>query len=654
MQKLYQKDNVNYPKLATDTFFIDYNNTFAYRGKLDEAVKFIEDFQLLDRTLWKRFVQQFREDADWDAGWRGEYWGKMMCGACLVYQYTKNETLYAVLKETVCDIMTTQDELGRISTYFTDHEFDGWDIWSRKYVLLGMQSFLEICTEEELNQQIIASMCKQADYILSKIGKVQEGKKDINSATRHWRGLNSSSILEPIMRLYNLTKKQEYLDFATYIVERGGTDIVNIFQLAYEDQLYPYQYPVTKAYEMISCFEGLLEYYRIYKNEQHKQAVLRFADKILKSDFTVIGCCGCTHELFDHSTVRQANPININDARMQETCVTISLMRFFSQLNLVTGDSKYIDAFEISLYNAYLGALNTERQIEPNFVKEHPDFIIEPLPFDSYSPLTVGQRGCGIGGWRKMSDNHYYGCCACYGAVGIGLVPKTQLLTTDNGFALNLFIDGMASSTTPKGQKVELYMHTKYPVGDTVAIEIRLPAEEEFELLIRNPEWNKQTNISVNQQEVAVEKGYIPIKRKWKNGDRIEYSLDMRTQAIYPIPYGEQVLMNCVRWGKNYVIPTYDKEDEKAKDHIALRRGPIMLAQDDRLGYAIDKAFPILVNENGYVECTVPRTSQAEYAHWVEMQVPLANGDNLTMIDYGSAGKLWSSKNQIAVWILTK
>ena len=215
MRKLYQKDDVNYSKLDTDTFFIDYNNTFKYRGKIDEAIKFIEDFQLLDRTLWKRFVQQFREDADMDAGWRGEYWGKMMRGACLVYAYTKNEALYEVLKETVCDIITTQDELGRISTYFINHEFDGWDIWSRKYVLLGMQSFMEICTDEEFNQKLVDSMCIQVDYIISKIGKVQDGKKEINSATRHWRGLNSSSILEPIMRLYNITKKQEYLDFAT-------------------------------------------------------------------------------------------------------------------------------------------------------------------------------------------------------------------------------------------------------------------------------------------------------------------------------------------------------------------------------------------------------------------------------------------------------
>ncbi len=68
----------------------------------------------------------------------------------------------------------------------------------------------------------------------------------------------------------------------------------------------PYQYPVTKAYEMISCFEGLLELYRVTGDEKCKKAALNFTDRILETDFTVIGSCGCTHEFLDHSTVRQA------------------------------------------------------------------------------------------------------------------------------------------------------------------------------------------------------------------------------------------------------------------------------------------------------------------------------------------------------------
>ena len=69
-------------------------------------------------------------------------------------------------------------------------------------------------------------MCEQIDYIISKIGPKEDGKKPITSATRHWRGLNSSSILEPVVRLYSITGKKSYFDFAEYIVNEGGMDIV--------------------------------------------------------------------------------------------------------------------------------------------------------------------------------------------------------------------------------------------------------------------------------------------------------------------------------------------------------------------------------------------------------------------------------------------
>ncbi len=651
MRELYKQNTANYPRTKTDEFFADYSNEYKFNGYFDEAIKYIEEFQLTREDLWTRFVNQFREeDADHEGGWRGEYWGKMMRGACFSYSYTKNPKLYTALKNTVTDMINSADENGRISSYGVSHEFDGWDMWSRKYVLLGMQYFLEICEDSDLEKKIIASMCAQVDYIIGKIGD-GEGKKPINKTTRIWRGLNSSSILEPIVRLYNLTNEKKYLDFAEYIVNCGGTEIVNIFDLAYEDKFYPYQYPVTKAYEMTSCFEGLLEYYRIIGNEKHKKAVINYANKILESDFTIIGSCGCTHELFDHSTVRQANTTNTHI--MQETCVTVTLMKFLYQVTLITGDSKYSDAFEIALFNAYLGAINTDKVIEPSLMKEHPELSIEPLPFDSYSPLTAGTRGNGIGGFRIMSDNHYYGCCACIGSAGIGITPKMSLLTTKCGFAVNMYFDGEIKTKAPSGSAVTLKTSTKYPVDGKIRIELLLDKPESFEILVRNPYWSKTTKVSVNNSPVSVNDGYIAINREWNSGDIIDIELDMKTVAIKPIPYGSQIIMNNVIWSADCVIPTFDEEDPIAKNHIALQRGPIVLAQENRLGYSVDQPIDIEIDENGYVNTTFPEKDIAPYKHIIELCVPLKNGKKIHVTDYSSAGKLWTEESKMAAWMLT-
>lgn len=624
----------------------------AFQGITDRTARFIEDFQLIDGALWRRFVEQFRTDADgFDAGWRGEYWGKMMRGACFVYDYTRTPVLYMVLTQTVRDMMDSMDGYGRISTYPRNNEFFGWDIWGRKYVLLGMQYFLEICDDEGLAREIIHSMCRQTDYLIAHIGREEDGKKPITKATNHWRGLNSSSVLEPVVRLYNLTGEKRYLDFASYIVEAGGTSVANIFELAYQDKLFPYQYPMTKAYEMTSCFEGLLEYYRVQGKPWHREAVIRYANKILESDFTVIGSSGCTHELFDHSTVRQAN--TTNGKIMQETCVTVTLMKFFYQLTLLTGDAAYADTFERSYYNAYLGAVNMERSVEPTIHQLLPGAVVEPLPFDSYSPLTAGTRGNGIGGLKQMADNHYYGCCACIGSAGIGLVPKMALMRAPDGVAVNLYLPGTMEITSPAGKQVRLAVETEYPRGGTVRICVETEETEPFTVLLRNPGWSERTEVQINGETVEAERGYIAIRRSWHSGDTITLRLDLRTEAVRPVPYDHEVLMNEVIWGENYMVPTYDEEDPLAKYHISLRRGPLVLAADSALGYDAAGIFPIAVGEDGYVDVRMPEQDTAPYLHMAELEVPLENGGCFRVTDYASAGKKWDGKSKIAAWIRT-
>ncbi len=403
---------------------------------------------------------------------------------------------------------------------------------------------------------------------------------------------------------------------------------------------------------MMSCFEGLLEFYRITHIEKYKIAVINFADKVLESDFTVIGSSGCTHELFDHSTVRQANTTNGEIA--QETCVTVTLMKLFWQLTRLTGDTKYADAFEIFMYNAYFGAINTERAIEPSFAKKYPNAKIEPLPFDSYSPLVAGTRGRAIGGFKIMRDGRYYGCCACIGSVGAGLIFDMAILSGENGFLYNLYIDGKTETLTPSGNKVEFVTETDYPVSGKIKITVKIEKEERFELVLRNPSWSKKTTLLVNGENILTENGNIHLNRIWNNGDVINLEADMRTEAIYPISYGKQVLMNKVVWGKNYIVPQYDKEDPAAKKHIALRRDPIMLAAEKRLGHNMDMPVDVMVEKDGYVKTFFPEKDIMPKRHLLEMCVPQKNGGVFRVIDYESAGKTWTNESKTAVWMLNE
>ena len=252
------------------------------------------------------FAEQFKSNVDDPThAWRIEYWGKMMRGASFTYAYTLDEELYGIMVDTVNDLLSTQDELGRITTYSIEQEFNGWDMWGRKYVLLGLQYFLDVCKEEdkELKERVITAMCRSLDYIISKVGPEEEGKRPITRTSKIWEGLNSCSILEPIVRLYKLTGEKKYFEFAEYIISTGFIQSANLIELAYEDKLSPHEYPVVKAYEMMSCFEGLLQFYYITGIEKYRTAIFNFAKRIIDCELSIIGCSGCTHELFDHTAV---------------------------------------------------------------------------------------------------------------------------------------------------------------------------------------------------------------------------------------------------------------------------------------------------------------------------------------------------------------
>lgn len=608
-------------------------NMVRFEGIAHQTACFLQESHLCDRTLWKKFVDIFRSKPDGvNQGWRGEFWGKMMRGAALVYEYTKDETLYQVLTETVCDMMSTADEDGRVSSYTRESEFDSWDIWCRKYVILACEYYYEICKDEAFKGDILRFICRAADHILANIGP---DKKKITAASRSWYGINSSSILEPMVRLYNLTGEKRYLDFATYIVEDGGAEGIDIFELAYQNKIYPYQYGVSKAYEMTSCFEGLLEYYKATAKEKYKIAVLNYAQALLDSEISIIGSSGITHELFDHTRARQTVQ---HDDVMQETCVTVTLMKFFSRVWELSPESCYIDAIEKAFYNAYLGALNTENKESPYVHQKFSDRTVLPtvLPFDSYSPLTPGKRGKKVGGNQLLPDNSYYGCCACIGAAGVGIFLKNAVSVEKDTVTVNFYEKGWVSFLF-ENVPVTLSMETDYPADGRVKITVSADRPVQFSLRLRNPSWADMPN------------GYTVYTRAWKE-DVLELFFAMPIKHHFPEHWEKDLVYtdtsrNTPSFHAAGPMEVYHKEEDDC--FIAVTRGPLTLAADSRTGKSARSVFTVPHNaeicENRITD-GVPCLVKLKFSP--EGQEPFY------LVDYAHAGRDWDTV--IAAWLPTK
>ena len=478
-------------------------------GTFAEYLRIITEKQLLDKKLWQNCINVFSSGIDdEDKGWRGEYWGKMMRGACLVYSVTKSKELFDVLTEAVEGLLAKQESSGRLSSYSVENEFYGWDIWSRKYVMTGLQHYLDICEDSAFSSRIMTALKAHADYITEHVGK---GKIDILETGLYWGSVNSASILEPFVRLFSDTREQRYLDFAEYIIQTGGCSLGNLIQCV-EDGKAPFEFPEQKAYETMSFFEGLLAYYQITGKEEYLDYVIKFTDKLLETDYTAIGSCGCTHELFDNSTLRQTEPSN---EIMQETCVTVTLMRLLSRLFAVTENKKYINAVRKSALNALAGALNIYGYDQLS--REKNEFL-PGMIFDSYSPLYDGQRGRGIGGFKQFADGSHFGCCACIASAGFAVYPLMSVTEKNDIISINYPVCGEYSFNF-SGKKIGITVSPdkiKISAEDNISFTLKITAGDDYSEI--------KAQIKIGEIP-CTEYGYY-IFENVANEDEIQYSIE--------------------------------------------------------------------------------------------------------------------------------
>ena len=556
---------------------------------------------------YSALVEKFRTGRSFFA--QGEMWGKAVRSGCMFYAYTQNPELKKTLKATVSDLLTTKRANGSISCSEIAKQPDGpgGDLWERKYVLLGLDQYY---MQVEKDPAVLKAMIDQADCMVTQIGPSPK----IRIIDQGWspNHIESSTVLEPIMRLYKLTGYKRYLDFARYIVEiEGGAKGFNIIEDAYNNVV-PEKiggvYP--KAYEMMSLFEGLVEYYRVTGNEHWKQSFMNLYHNIIANEITIIGNGGgdqpyhpaVAGEGWDNTAFEQTNP---DIKRMMETCVGVTWMKLCSQILRLTGDPSTVDMIEKYAYNGLIGAM-----------KPSGDGF-------SYVNLLNGVK-TNPEGWGGMVEGVYVTCCNLNGPMGLAYLPYIAVMNSASGPVINLYNAGSATALTAGKKNVRLDISTEYPLSGDVVVSVTPKNPEKFTIRLRIPEWSKSTVLKVNGEAVSVVPGnYAAIARKWSAGDKITLSLDMRCRVINSLPGSN-------RAGDNFQ---------------AVVRGPIVLARDENM----DKNFnqPVTIqSKDGYVEA-VSETSNT-LNNKLLVKIPTNDGF-IQMVDYGSVDS-WSGK-RVFTWL---
>lgn len=543
----------------------------------------------------------------------GEMWGKAVCSGCMFYRYTADPELKEILSQTVKDLLSTVRPNGSISCVPPEKQPDGpgGDLWERKYVLLGLDRYYDLV---EADPAVLRAMTDQADCIIEQVG--EPPKVPITSLGWSPNHIESSTLLEPFMRLYNRTGEKRYLDFARYIVSTGGSEGYDIFRQAY-DNVPPHEMggPYPKAYEMMSMFEGAVEYYRVTGDEYVRRSFMNLYDNIRRNEITIVGNGGGDQpyhpavmgEGWDHTAVEQTNP---DITRMMETCVGVTWMKFCSQILRLTGDPSAVDEIEKYIYNGLLGAM-----------KPSGDGF-------SYVNLFNGEKVTNYG-WGTTFGSLPVTCCNLNGPMGLAYIPFVAVMESDRGPVVNLYNAARAELSTPQGDSLSLRIETDFPLSDRVLVRVDPHAASLFTLSLRIPSWSERTVVKVNGKKVrSVEPGaYLSLERIWKPGDRVELAFDMRCR-----------LLDAPR-GSNRAGDSFQ----------ALVWGPIVLARDENIDPDYDEPVRVVAGKDRVVR--VKRVAPTLASTRLEFEVPTDDGP-IRMTDYASVNG-WEGAH-ICTWLPVK
>ncbi|WP_289061671.1 beta-L-arabinofuranosidase domain-containing protein [uncultured Alistipes sp.] len=543
----------------------------------------------------------------------GEMWGKAVRSGCMFYRYTADPELKEILSQTVKDLLSTVRPNGSISCVPPEKQPDGpgGDLWERKYVLLGLDRYYDLV---EADPAVLRAMTDQADCIIEQVG--EPPKVPITSLGWSPNHIESSTLLEPFMRLYNRTGEKRYLDFARYIVSTGGSEGYDIFRQAY-DNVPPHEMggPYPKAYEMMSMFEGAVEYYRVTGDEYVRRSFMNLYDNIRRNEITIVGNGGGDQpyhpavmgEGWDHTAVEQTNP---DITRMMETCVGVTWMKFCSQILRLTGDPSAVDEIEKYIYNGLLGAM-----------KPSGDGF-------SYVNLFNGEKVTNYG-WGTTFGSLPVTCCNLNGPMGLAYIPFVAVMESDRGPVVNLYNAARAELSTPQGDSLSLRIETDFPLSDRVLVRVDPHAASLFTLSLRIPSWSERTVVKVNGKKVrSVEPGaYLSLERIWKPGDRVELTFDMRCR-----------LLDAPR-GSNRAGDSFQ----------ALVWGPIVLARDENIDPDYDEPVRVVAGKDRVVR--VKRVAPTLASTRLEFEVPTDDGP-IRMTDYASVNG-WEGAH-ICTWLPVK
>ena len=347
------------------------------------------------------------------------------------------------------------------------------------------------------------------------------------------------------VKLYKATGNKKYLDQAQFFLEqRGRHEKRRSYGKHFQDHT-----PVTNQFQAVGhavramyMYSGMADVAAEINPKGYTNTLDRlWNDVVLKRLYITGGIGPGGGESFGKDYYLP------NGRAYCETCASIALVFWNQRMFQMTGDGKYIDVLERTLYNALIDgvAIPGNRFFYPN-------------------PVSSNGR-------HQRSE---FFACACCPVNIVRFIPTVHgYMYATKGDTLYVNLYGKSDmKTTLGGTQLEIRQDTKYPWNGTVKMTVTPAEKKEFTIAVRIPGWarnepvpsdlyhyakanDEKVTVSVNGTVVdgSLDKGYVKLRREWNPGDTITVDMPMPVRRVVSHP---NVQAN--------------------KERLALQRGPLV------------------------------------------------------------------------------
>lgn len=335
-----------------------------------------------------------------------------------------------------------------------------------------------------------------------------------------------------LVQLYEITKNKKYLDLSKFFLdERGDSTHRQLWGPYNQDHLPAIQQNevVGHAVRAVYQYAGMTDIAVLFRDTNYLTAVNALWENMVTKKMYITGGLGSRHD----GEAFGDNYELPNKTAYSETCAAIGSVDWNQRMFQLTGNAKYADVIERTLYNGLIAGISLDGTQ-----------FFYPNPLESDGEYAFNHGAATRQPWFDCS------CCPTNLIRFIPSIPEHIYAQNSNNLYVNLFISSKAQISLDK-QALNVELQTNYPYHGKITLHVSPAKPSTFNLNLRIPGWarnevtpgdlysyrsNSTDNIvlKVNgeNEPLVMKNGYAVISRKWKKGDVVSIEFPMEIKQV--------------------------------------------------------------------------------------------------------------------------